>query len=182
MSKTTLRKRIAIVAVSALTAGVISAVTAVPANAGIQTSTNAAPTDTTLNVALLNGSNSTGAVVLDGTYTGFKSLGLYDKDASSTTAQTATMLSTGSLVLYTGAAGTATHTAMTASGGTFGATRATTSGNATYSASLKTVFFVDLLQQLQLPGLLALLVLTQSMPIEVPQLQLQPNQFQLTVL
>jgi len=141
MSKTTLRKRIAIVAVSALTAGVISAVTAVPANAGIQASTNAAPTDTNLNVALLNGSNSTGAVVLDGTYTGFKSLGLYDKDASSTTAQTATMLSTGSLVLYTGAAATATHTAMTASGGTFGATRATTSGNATYSASLKTVFF-----------------------------------------
>jgi hypothetical protein len=141
MSKTTIRKRIALVAVSALTAGVISAVTAVPANAGIQNSTNAAPTDTNLNVALLNGSNSTGAVVLDGTYAGFKSLGLYDKDASSTTAQTATMLSTGSLVLYTGAAATATHTAMTASGGTFGATRATTSGNASYSASLKTVFF-----------------------------------------
>ena len=142
MSKTTLRKRIAIVAVSALTAGVISAVTAVPANAGIQNSTNAAPAEAALNVALLSSSgNSTGAVVIDGTYTGFRSLGLLDKDASSTTAQTATMLSTGSLVLYTGASGTATHTALTASGGTFGASRATTSGNATYSDSLRTIFF-----------------------------------------
>ena len=142
MSKTTLRKRIAIVAVSALTAGVISAVTAVPANAGIQGTTNAAPENATLNVALLSSAgNSTGAVVIDGTYTGFRSLGLLDKDASSTTAQTATMLSTGSLVFYTGTTSGASHTAITASGGTFGATRATTSGNASYSDSLRTVFF-----------------------------------------
>ena len=142
MSKTTLRKRIAIVAVSALTAGVISAVTAVPANAGIQGTTNAAPENATLNVALLSSSgNSTGAVVIDGTYTGFRSLGLLDKDASSTTAQTATMLSTGSLVFYTGTTSGASHTALTASGGTFGTTRATTGANATYSDSLGTVFF-----------------------------------------
>jgi len=139
MSKTTIRKRIALVAVSALTAGVISAVTAVPANAGIQASTNATASDTTFNVAL--GSNSAGAVVLDGAVTALRSLALLDKDASSTTAQTATILSTGALVLYMGAAGTATSSAFTASGGTFGASRSTTNTTATYSSSLKTIFF-----------------------------------------
>ena len=139
MSKTTIRKRIALVAVSALTAGVISAVTVVPANAGIQASTNATASESAFNVAV--GANNTGAVVLNAGEAGYKSLGLLDKDASSTTAQTATMLSTGSLVLYMGAAATATHTAFTASGGSFGASRATTSSNATYSENLRTIFF-----------------------------------------
>jgi len=139
MSKTTIRKRIALVAVSALTAGVISAVTATPANAGIQGSTNATASETTFNVAV--GANTSGAVTLDTGVTGFRSLGLLDKDASSTTAQTATMLSSGSLVFYIGAAATATHTAITASGGTFGTSRATTGSNATYSDSLRTIFF-----------------------------------------
>ena len=47
-----------------------------------------------------------------------KSLGLIYKDASSTTAQTATMLSTGVLALYAGNT-TATKTSVTASGGKF---------------------------------------------------------------
>jgi len=93
MSKTTIRKRIALVAVSALTAGVISAVTVVPANAGIQVSTNAVSTNENLNVAV--GTNNSGGAILDGAQTALRSLGLLDKDASSTTAQTATMLSTG---------------------------------------------------------------------------------------
>ena len=140
MSKTTIRKRIALVAVSALTAGVISAVTVVPANAGIQASTNAVGSDTTLNVAV--GSNTSGAAIIGSVQADFRSLGLLDKDASSTTAQTATMLSTGSLVLYMGAAAVSTTAAaLTASGGTFGTTRSVTNTSATYSDNLRTVFF-----------------------------------------
>jgi hypothetical protein len=140
MSKSTLRKRIALVAVSALTAGIISVVTSVPANAGIQSSTNAAASDSTFNVAV--GSNSTGAAVISGGVSAMKSLGLLDKDASSTTAQTATMLSTGALVFYMGAtAGTATAAAITATGGTFGTGISTTNAGVTYSSSLKTVAF-----------------------------------------
>ena len=142
MSKTTIRKRIALVAVSALTAGVISAVTAVPANAGIQGSTNATPTDTTFNVALP--ANNTGAATLgNGVVADMKSLGLLDKDASSTTAQTATMLSTGALVLYMGApsAGAATSVAFTASGGTFGTGISTTNAGIEYASNLRTIFF-----------------------------------------
>lgn len=141
MSKTTIRKRIALVAVSALTAGVISAVTAVPANAGIQGSTNAAGSDTTFNVAVP--ANDTGAAVISGGVAAMKSLGLLDKDASSTTAQTATMLSTGALVLYMGATsgGAATNAAMTASGGTFGTGIAITNASVTYASNLRTIFF-----------------------------------------
>jgi len=140
MSKTTIRKRIALVAVSALTAGVISAVTVVPANAGIQASTNAVGSDTTLNVAV--GANTSGAATMGSVQADFRSLGLLDKDASSTTAQTATMLSTGSLVLYMGAAAvTTTAAALTASGGTFSTTRSVTNTTATYSDNLRTVFF-----------------------------------------
>jgi hypothetical protein len=138
MSKTTIRKRIALVAVSALTAGVISVVTAVPANAGIQASTNAAAADGNFNVAV--GTNNTGAVVVNGAPASLLSLGLLDKDASSTTAQTATMLSTGSLVFYFGGSA-ATTSAMVASGGTFGATASSTPTAATYSANLRTVAF-----------------------------------------
>ena len=140
MSKTTIRKRIALVAVSALTAGVISAVTVVPANAGIQGSTNAVSSNTTLNVAV--GANTSGAATMGSVQADFRSLGLLDKDASSTTAQTATMLSSGALVLYMGDASTgASSSAFTASGGSFGATRSTTNTTATYSDSLRTVFF-----------------------------------------
>ena len=139
MSKTTIRKRIALVAVSALTAGVISAVTVVPANAGIQGSTNAVSTDTNLNVAV--GANTSGAATMGSVQADFRSLGLLDKDASSTTAQTATMLSSGALVLYMGASGgTASASAFTASGGSFGATRGVTNTTATYSDNLRTVF------------------------------------------
>jgi len=149
MSKTTIRKRIALVAVSALTAGLFSAVTVVPATAGIQASTNAAAAVDAFNVAV--GSNTTGLPTIAGDgITGvavadMRSLGLLDKDASSTTAQTATMLSTGSLVFYTGAAGTATSKAMVASGGTFDASKdqANTNISTLYSSSLKTAFFAD---------------------------------------
>jgi len=149
MSTTTIRKRIAIVAVSALTAGLFSAVTVTPANAGIQSSTNAPAAVDAFNVAV--GSNTTGAPTIAGdgltgvTVANMRSLGLLDKDASSTTAQTATMLATGSLVFYTGASGTATSKAMVASGGTFDASKdqANTNTSTAYSSSLKTATFAD---------------------------------------
>jgi len=147
MSKTTIRKRIALVAVSALTAGLFSAVTVVPATAGIQASTNAAASDTTFNVAV--GSNTTGSPTIAGdgltgvTVANMRSLGLLDKDASSTTAQTATMLSTGSLVFYTGTA--ATSKAMVASGGTFDSSKdqANTNTSTAYSSNLRIATFAD---------------------------------------
>jgi hypothetical protein len=141
MSKTTLRKRISVIAVSALTAGMLSVVATPVANAGIQASSNAAASDTTFNVAV--GSNATGAAVLDGGTSAMRSLGLLDKDASSTTAQTATVLSTGAIVFYAGASGTTTSSAMVASGGTFTASRSTTNATATYSSSLKSIAFGD---------------------------------------
>jgi hypothetical protein len=149
MSKTTIRKRIALVAVSALTAGLFSAVTVTPANAGIQASTNAAAAVDAFNVAV--GANTTGSATIAGdgitgvTVANMRSLGLLDKDASSTTAQTATMLSTGSLVLYTGASGTATSKAMVASGGTFSpaADQANTNSSTVYASNLRTAVFAD---------------------------------------
>jgi len=123
MSKTTLRKRISLVAVTALTAGVLSVVAAPVANANIAASTNAVATNGTLNVAV--GSNTSGAVTLGmigndaPTVITSRSLGLLYKDASSTTAQTATVASTGGLVLYT-IANASTNIAFVASGGAFG--------------------------------------------------------------
>ena len=130
MSKTTLRKRISLVAVSALTAGVLSAVVAPAANANIFNSSNAVPTVSNLNVALVGAAgNLTGAAVVPATtgadisFTGSKSHALLFKDASSTTAQTATVLAGGTLVLYTlSHATTATSVGYTATGGSFGTT------------------------------------------------------------
>jgi len=117
MSKKTLRKRIALVAVSALGAGLLSVVAVPAANAGnIAASTNAASTAGYFNVAV--GENTTGAVSITSAVTQTsKSLGLVYKDASSTTAQTATMTANGSLVFYTTVATTASFVA---SGGTWG--------------------------------------------------------------
>jgi hypothetical protein len=126
MSKTTLRKRISLVAVSALTAGVLSAVVAPAANANIYNSSNADATVSKLNVALVGAAgNLTGAAVVtaNSAVTGSKSHALLYKDASSTTAQTATVLAGGTLVLYTlSHADTATSVGFTATGGSFGTT------------------------------------------------------------
>ena len=127
MSTKTLRKRISLVAVTALTAGVLSVVAAPVANANIYNSSNAVATVSSLNVALVGASgNVTGAAVIaaDATgVTGYKSHALLYKDASSTTAQTATVLAGGTLVLYTlSHASTATSVGYSATGGTFGTT------------------------------------------------------------
>ncbi len=117
MSKTTLRKRISLVAVTALTAGVLSAVAAPVANAQI------AAQDTIMIAAagglkVATGTNATGATVTSAS-TDARSLGLLYKDASTTTAQTATVIAGGALVLI-GHETAATSQAFTATGGSFG--------------------------------------------------------------
>jgi len=128
MSIKTLRKRISLVAVTSLTAGVLSVVAAPAANANIYNSSNAVATVSSLNVALVGASgNLTGAAVISADastgVTGYKSHALLYKDATSTTAQTATVLAGGTLVLYTlSHATTATNVGYTATGGSFGTT------------------------------------------------------------
>jgi len=150
MSKTTLRKRIAVIAVSALTAGVMSAVTSSVAsathpNAG---SNNAAVTIGTVNGSLFVGtrSNTTGAATLTASAGALAdiddaalSLGLLAKDTSSGTAQTATVLPGAKLSLY---AQVSTDAAFTASAGSFASTMggARASAAATFSNDLKTTF------------------------------------------
>jgi hypothetical protein len=145
MSTKTLRKRISLVAVTALTAGVLSVVAVPSANANIAGLTNVAPATTGVNVAV--GSNDTGAAIVDmgAAGTAAKSLGLVYKDASSTTAQTATVLNTGTLVLYTlSNVAATTNIAFVASGGTWGTTLgdqhgAQVSNTATFSPDRSTL-------------------------------------------
>ena len=127
MSKSTLRKRIALVAVSALTAGVLSVVSAPAASAAAQTShTNAGGTinDATAS-GTLNGSmfvttvasTTTSALApTAGNGTAGTQKGLLNKDSSSGTAQTATILTGGQVAFY---APVSTSTAFTATGGSF---------------------------------------------------------------
>jgi len=134
MSKTTIRKRISLTVVAALTAGVLTSVASGPAansHGGVVNSTNttnAAAVAAGLNTAMMTAEalSTTGAVVLgtDGIaganiHSNARSLGLLAKDVSTSTAQTATMLTSGTLSLY---ANVATTIAVVASGGTFGTT------------------------------------------------------------
>jgi hypothetical protein len=150
MSKTTLRKRIALTATTALFAGVLSFVAAPSVNAA------AGDDNVEVTVGTNNGSlivatkNSTTAVAVAHPSTGLattgaaataKSKGLLVKDSTSGTAQTATVLTSGALSLYAPAT---TTTAFTASGGSFSDARFASSGSASttgveYSASNATV-------------------------------------------
>jgi len=125
MSKTTLRKRIALVAVSALTAGVLSVASAPVASAhnAVGTTNVAANTGTPdgslfTSVALTTTGSIT-ATGATGTNAGVgataTSRGLLAKDTSSGTAQTATALTSGILTLY---ASVTTASAFTVTGGT----------------------------------------------------------------
>jgi len=113
MSTKTLRKRISLVAVTALTAGVLSVVAAPVANANIAAQAMIMPSDGQVKVA--TGANTTGATVVAAS-TSALSLGLLYKDASTTTAQTATVVAGGALVLIV-ANTTATATAFTSTAG-----------------------------------------------------------------
>jgi hypothetical protein len=148
MSKKTLRKRISLVAVSALGATLLSVVSIAPANANIYQATNSVATDNVLGVAV--GSNTAASsvfgAVTDAGVAAFRPQGLLFKDTSSATAQTATMLPTGALVFYTLTAATAVS--FIASGGTFtGAlntaadTNGTTNTIGTFNSSLTHAYF-----------------------------------------
>jgi len=153
MSKTTLRKRIAITATSALVAGVLSAVVTAPvasANHPAAGSANALSTigaqaglHTIGSLFVGTVSNVTGAATVTTTAGGTsnisgnaKSLGLLSKDTSSGTAQTATVLAGAKLSLYSGVS---TATSFTASAGTFSDTMGgpAAASVATYSGDLK---------------------------------------------
>ena len=132
MSHKTIKQRIALVAASALTAGFLSVVSTPAANANIAAGSpdsQATYTVDRLNVAVI-ASTTGAAITTTGVATGQKSLGLIYKDASSTTAQTATMLSTGALAIYTKGA---TVTSLVASGGAFSSALSPTD-NATANA------------------------------------------------
>jgi hypothetical protein len=127
MSKTTLRKRIALTAVSALVAGMLTVASAPVASAAAQSShTNAG--GTTMDAAssgITNQSMFTSVVASTGTGAALPAdnagasatqKGLLSKDSSSGTAQTATILAGGQVAFY---AMTTTVAAFTATGGTF---------------------------------------------------------------
>jgi len=157
MSKTTIRKRIAITATSALVAGLLSAVVSAPvasASHPAAGSTNALATiggqaGRTSDIGSLfvgTVSNTTGAATVTTTASGVsnisgnaKSLGLLAKDTSSGTAQTATVLGGGKLSLYSQVS---TAASFSASAGTFSATigGAAAATDATYASDLKSTW------------------------------------------
>jgi hypothetical protein len=135
MSKMTLRKRISLVAIAGLGAGLLSVVSVAPASANSTDVTNHVAAAGEFNVATkLSTLGSASAVALQiGTANTSLSLGLVYKDYSSTTAQSATMLSNGALALYT--VGTATTVSYVATGGTFSSARYATAANADTAAT-----------------------------------------------
>ena len=151
MSKTTLRKRIAITVVTALTTGVLSAVVTAPVANAHNTTIATDATNTLSNVGTLDNSmfvatklSQTGApVVTLGATSGAgaqvpASIGLLAKDSSSGTAQTATVLAGGALSLYA-QTGSSTSIAFVATGGSFNVTPAAYPSGATYSQDRRTV-------------------------------------------
>jgi len=121
MSTKTLRKRIALVAVSALGAGLLSVVPMSSASAAVggANATTAANTLQLATFASTTGSAVTTSVAeVVGTPTnGNRSVGLIYQGTGTGTTQTAVMLNTGALVLYTGVA--TTLGVFVADGGTF---------------------------------------------------------------
>jgi hypothetical protein len=146
MSKTTLRKRIALTATSALFAGMLSIVATPVATAA------AGDANLDASVGTVNGSlmvatmEATGAAAVQHSATALasghvaaRSKGLLVKDSTSGTAQTATVLAGGALSLY---APVATTVALTATGGSFtGMTAAGSITSVTYNSANTTVLF-----------------------------------------
>jgi hypothetical protein len=154
MSKTTLRKRIALTATTALFAGMLSVATApvsqsaVPHVAVGGSNDNAAlgaqSGNTSLYVATAanTGGAAVVATVANTTLANISALarstGLLNKDTSTGTAQTATMLAGSTLSLY---AAVTTTVAFTVSAGTIGSTSTMTASTATFADPAKTVLF-----------------------------------------
>jgi hypothetical protein len=135
MSTKTIKQRIAVVAVSALTAGLFSVVTAPASNAGPNVAAGTVQTgaalEGTLNIATL--ASTTGSAVTTTTNTTNASSGLVNVssvlgDLTAGTTQTAVLLNTGSLVVYSATTTANSASAVTVSGGTL-------SGAITASAS-----------------------------------------------
>ena len=165
MSKTTLRKRISVIAASALTAGMLSVVATPNVAFGhatvISTTANnsiaeltgtldnsmfTAVRQATSGLASVNpGAGQTQGVTTAGAGTATNaaaSLGLLTKDASSGTAQTATMLVSGVLSLYV-PVGSATTIAVVATSGSFKTSSPTPLGGTyTYGQDLRTLLVV----------------------------------------
>jgi len=123
MSKTTLRKRIALTATTALFAGMLSFVAAPSASAAVgdtNLSLAQGAADTGLFVATQNSTSgvsiNSSATDTASAYVNARSLGLLAKDDTTGTAQTATVLAGGALSLY---AHVSTSVAFVASGGSF---------------------------------------------------------------
>jgi hypothetical protein len=152
MSKTTIRKRVALTAITALFSGVLT-VASVPVasadvhvGAGTASPAVAATDDTqTLYVATVANNSGTSALadVANATIGNVedtaRSVGLLAKDTSTGTAQTATILAGGALSLY---GQYATTIALTATGGTFGTNAtATAATSVTFADPARTVLF-----------------------------------------
>ena len=146
MSKSTLRKRIALTATTALFTGMLSFVATPSASAAagdnnLATTTGVASTglyvatEASTTGAAIAGTAGTVAAV----HSAARSLGLLVKDATTGTAQTATVLAGGALSLYAGAA---TNVSLTATGGSFsGAANGNGSlATASYNQTSRTVF------------------------------------------
>ena len=155
MSKMTMRKRISLTVVTALTTGVLTSVTTGPAaNAhgtviAVGQGNVAAQGTGTPNQSMftaVNLSDTGAAVVGNGSnalvHDKAKSLGLLVKDASSGTAQTATALTGAQLALY---ATVATNIAFVASAGSFSISsgQAVTGGTPTFDQTRKTLLVTN---------------------------------------
>ena len=125
MSKTTLRKRIALTATTALFAGMLTVATAPVASAGHPTAGTAVGADSDAGTGTVNASMftttaastaTTAAVPTAAAGTAGTQKGLLSKDSSSGTAQTATILAGGQVAFY---AEVTTAAAFTATGGSF---------------------------------------------------------------
>jgi hypothetical protein len=148
MSKTTLRKRIALTATTALFAGMLSFVATPSASAAAGDTNlffNSGVAGSGLYVATQ--ASTTGAGIVDSatltasTGTTARSLGLLSHNGTTGTAQTATVLAGGALSLY---AETSTNVSFTTSGGSFsGATVADKTVTGTYSQDVRTVFIAN---------------------------------------
>jgi len=150
MLKTTMRKRIALTVVTALTTGVLSVVATAPvanAHGGLVSTSvsNAAPSGTPNNSLFVAEKLSTTGAAIVGSAAATshqdtaRSLALLAKDTSSGVAQTATALTGAQISLY--APITATTVAFTGGGGTFSVSsgQATTGGTASFNQTRSTL-------------------------------------------
>jgi hypothetical protein len=142
MSIKTLRKQVSLVAITALTAGVLSIATSSVASAThlpVNTSANTSAADGTPDGSMMTASiNATGvSAIVSGNLAGTvaRSKGLLYKDTSSGTAQTAVVLTGGVLSLY---AEVTTAAAFSATGGSFSEAATTVAATSTLYNSTNT--------------------------------------------